>query len=487
MASWELQPPYGKDGADDFAPKFNAKCFCGRVKFQVSSDPVAAKICDCSTCMRLHGAPMQWAALFQKASVRFSPDSTSYLRWYNTSNDTVYTDGAARELPCKLQCRHCGTWVADEGRNMFMAFPTLFEFVKAGDRPQFPPAFLPTCHIFCATRALEFEDGLPSFLDDRKTPVSMTDYMLDIAPCLDGRGHKGQAGRIGVLGGSVDFAGAPYYAGMSALRVGAELLYLCTAEEATGPIKSYSPELMVSSVYRWERMSSSDESIVAAEQDQMVAKMEALLPRFHALVIGPGLGRDDRVLAAVARVIEAARKRSLPLVIDADGLWLIERRPDLVASYDGAVLTPNVAEYRRLAKAVLGDEKAPLAELCKKLSGPIIVQKGRVDLICSPSGEECLECSEEGAPRRPGGLGDFLSGSMAVFLGWAVLARQNKLRACQAACTLVRRACRAAFSANKRAMVAPDVLDYVGAAFEELCPACPLSRNEAGAVQASRF
>ena len=81
--------------------------------------------------------------------------------------------------------------------------------------------------------------------------------LLDIAPPLDGKAHKGQAGRIGVLGGSVDYAGAPYYAGMAALRVGAELLYLLTAAEATVPIKSYSPELMVSAVYNTARIASA--------------------------------------------------------------------------------------------------------------------------------------------------------------------------------------------------------------------------------------
>merc|ERR1712194_145893 len=101
-----------------------------------------------------------------------------------------------------------------------MAFPTLFEFVTGSGKPQFPASFLPTCHIFCATQALDSNDGLAKFLDDRKTPVSVGDYILSIAPRLDGRGYKGQAGRIGVLGGSVDFAGAPFYAGMSALRVG---------------------------------------------------------------------------------------------------------------------------------------------------------------------------------------------------------------------------------------------------------------------------
>ena len=71
-------------------------------------------------------------------------------------------------------------------------------------------------------------------MDDGKTPLTISDYLRDIAPALDGRSYKGQSGRIGVLGGSIDFTGAPYYAAMAALRVGAELLYLCTAEEATG-------------------------------------------------------------------------------------------------------------------------------------------------------------------------------------------------------------------------------------------------------------
>ena len=53
-------------------------------------------------------------------------------------------------------------------------------------------------------------------------------------------------------------------------------------------------------------------------------------------------------------------------------------------------------------------------------------------------------------------------------LGWAAMRGQEPLRACEAACTLVRRACKAAFEKRKRAMVAPDVLEEVGPAFEEL-------------------
>ena len=57
--------------------------------------------------------------------------------------------------------------------------------------------------------------------------------------------------------------------------------------------------------------------------EEMVSLVVSMLPRLHSLVIGPGLGRDDTVLAAVGQIILAARARGLPMVIDADGLFLI--------------------------------------------------------------------------------------------------------------------------------------------------------------------
>ena len=73
-----------------------------------------------------------------------------------------------------------------------------------------------------------------------------------------------------ILGGSIDYTGAPYYAGMSALRVGAEIVTVFTASEASIPIKSYSPEFMVSSVYKHELITSAFKDKQAAEQRRMV-------------------------------------------------------------------------------------------------------------------------------------------------------------------------------------------------------------------------
>jgi ATP-dependent NAD(P)H-hydrate dehydratase len=61
--------------------------------------------------------------------------------------------------------------------------------------------------------------------------------------------HKGSSGRIGVLGGSAQYTGAPFYAAMASLKAGADLAHVFCAQEACLAIKSYSPELMVAPIY----------------------------------------------------------------------------------------------------------------------------------------------------------------------------------------------------------------------------------------------
>lgn len=64
-------------------------------------------------------------------------------------------------------------------------------------------------------------------------------------PKMSSERHKGQYGRIGVVGGSLEYTGAPYFAAISALRVGADLAHVFCQQEAAVVIKSYSPELIV--------------------------------------------------------------------------------------------------------------------------------------------------------------------------------------------------------------------------------------------------
>jgi len=146
-------PEYASLDDLTFIPKYRAACFCGRVRYEVSADPVDAKLCHCRGCQTLHGAPMQWAAIFHKHHVRFTA-GLDQLRFYNSKqgiNDRV--------LPCKVSCKRCGTPIADEGRRMWLAFPALFDFQGS----ETPDAFKPTCHLFYGQRAVDVSDNLPKW------------------------------------------------------------------------------------------------------------------------------------------------------------------------------------------------------------------------------------------------------------------------------------------------------------------------------------
>lgn len=119
-----------------------------------------------------------------------------------------------------------------------------------------------------------------------------------LVPPLLPTAYKGQMGRIGIVGGSPDYTGAPYYAGQSALKFGADLSFIFCAKQACNPIKSYSPELMVTSFYDQDAVEiyeNSDKNNSFTNQNkeiwiEMSEKIIEYLSRIHSLVIGPGLG-----------------------------------------------------------------------------------------------------------------------------------------------------------------------------------------------------
>ena len=145
---------YGLAGDEGFVVKYRARCHCGAVRYEVGADPLDAKLCHCRACQVLHGAPMQWAAIFRKRDVRLV-SAIDGLRFYNSE-----LDRAERLPPCKVSCVRCGTLVADEGRRMWLAFPSLFDF---GTPPRAPEAFHPSCHIFYGARVFDVDDGLPKW------------------------------------------------------------------------------------------------------------------------------------------------------------------------------------------------------------------------------------------------------------------------------------------------------------------------------------
>ncbi|XP_029460561.1 ATP-dependent (S)-NAD(P)H-hydrate dehydratase isoform X2 [Rhinatrema bivittatum] len=286
----------------------------------------------------------------------------------------------------------------------------------------------------------------------------------NVIPPLTAKKHKGQDGRIGVIGGCQEYTGAPYFAAISALKVGADLSHVFCTKDAAAAIKSYSPELIVHPVL---------------DIPNAVNEVEKWLPRLHTVVLGPGLGRDEVILEHAKGIIEKTKAKGIPIVIDADGLWLVAQHPSIIQGYQRAILTPNLMEFSRLYEAVLrdpmdsNDHHGCVLRLSQALGNLTIVQKGERDLISD--GEKVLVCSHEGSNRRCGGQGDLLSGSLGVLAHWAFLAGSEKtngqnpfLVAAFGACSLTRQCNSQAFQKYGRSMTTQDMIAEVGTAFNKL-------------------
>eukprot|EP00514_Thraustochytrium_sp_LLF1b_P001622 CAMPEP_0184514504 /NCGR_PEP_ID=MMETSP0198_2-20121128/4002_1 /TAXON_ID=1112570 /ORGANISM="Thraustochytrium sp., Strain LLF1b" /LENGTH=318 /DNA_ID=CAMNT_0026904705 /DNA_START=924 /DNA_END=1880 /DNA_ORIENTATION=- len=287
--------------------------------------------------------------------------------------------------------------------------------------------------------------------------------------------HKGQAGRIAVVGGSFEYTGAPYYASMSTLKAGGDLAFVICTEHAAVPIKAYSPELIVlPGLSEANRQSAID-----------------LLPKAHALVVGPGLGRDPSVFAHAKELIERAKEQDIPIVLDGDALFMVSQDFSFIAGYSKAVLTPNVMELSRLYKAAFEEDppavdfdkigkqvKHPAeyisledaktaSDLAAELGHVTILQKGKIDIITN--GKKAIAVTATGSPRRCGGQGDILAGTSGLFAHWAVAAGDegSLLLAATGSSVLTRTAAKIAFKRLKRAMNTPDAIEDLGEAMEE--------------------
>ncbi|GLB41671.1 putative catalyzes the dehydration of the S-form of NAD(P)HX at the expense of ATP, which is converted to ADP [Lyophyllum shimeji] len=191
---------------------------------------------------------------------------------------------------------------------------------------------------------------------------------------MNGSLHKGQSGRVGVLGGATDYTGAPFFAAMSALRFGADMSHVICAPIAAGVIKSYSPDLIVHPILRQE-----------STPEQVKPELESLLNRLHVLIIGPGLGREPFMETFAKLAISLARAQGMFLVLDADALWVAGKDLSIIKGYRRAIITPNVVEFKRLSEQAGIDPNTPAGLraglVSRALGGVTVLQKGPKDII----------------------------------------------------------------------------------------------------------
>jgi NAD(P)H-hydrate epimerase len=221
--------------------------------------------------------------------------------------------------------------------------------------------------------------------------------------------HKGTFGRVLVIAGSIEFAGAALLTGLGSARAGAGLVCLATPESVGLRLLGLVPELT--------------SLLLPEEAVGLVApagwrQLSAAAGQYDAIVVGPGLGRHAATLRRTARLLEELRR---PVVVDADGLTALAGRDRWWRTLTApAVLSPHPGEFARLLKgdAPPGDDDAAreaAAVQAARLWEHVVVLKGANTVVAAPDGT-MLRSAVATPALATAGSGDVLAGAIGAML-----------------------------------------------------------------------
>jgi NAD(P)H-hydrate epimerase len=287
----------------------------------------------------------------------------------------------------------------------------------------------------------------PAFLKTIKPVYRLIDQGLatSILKKRNRFAHKGHFGHAALVAGSKGMMGAAVLAARSCLRSG------------VGKLNCHLPQcgyiIMQTSV---------PEAIVVSEPGEEFIEKVSALDRYDAIAIGPGWGMRPSNTGLIAEIL-ATKK---PIVIDADALNSIAQEKDSLNRLPAnSILSPHPKEFERLFGAVPNDFYR--LELLKQKANAlqaVIVLKGHHTAVATPGGI-CYFNMSGNVGLAKGGSGDVLTGMLLALLAQGYPAEQ-------AACLGVYLHGLAADLAAKciayESMLASDVVDYLGAAFQAL-------------------
>lgn len=222
----------------------------------------------------------------------------------------------------------------------------------------------------------------------RMTAADLSQWIKPRRPCS----HKGDQGKLLVVGGEIGTGGAIRMAGEAALRTGSGLVRVLTRIEHIAPILAARPELMVKPLNQESLASGIDWADVIA--------------------IGPGLGQSEWAQQALQQVMQSDK----PMLWDADALNLLAISPD---KRQNRIITPHSGEAARLLQCdiqqIESDRLHSVQQLAQRYGG-VVVLKGAGTIIAAE--DRRMAIADVGnAGMASGGMGDVLSGIIASLAG----------------------------------------------------------------------
>ena len=238
-----------------------------------------------------------------------------------------------------------------------------------------------------------------------------SDTARTLLPERSAQGHKGTFGHLLVLAGSPGKTGAAALSGNAAVRSGCGLVTLGVPEAVHDIVEVKLTEAMSCP------LPDQQGCLALAAQ----ADIAELLGERQALALGPGLGQSDELLELLGRILAAA---AVPVVIDADGLNLLARRPELLKASrpQPLVLTPHPGEMARLSGlsvAAIQAERFRVARDFAAEHGVVLLLKGAGTVIAAPDGRVLINSTGNDG-LASGGSGDVLTGLLGGLLAQGI-------------------------------------------------------------------
>ena len=208
--------------------------------------------------------------------------------------------------------------------------------------------------------------------------------------------HKGDFGKIAIVGGSLGMTGSSYLSSNAALKSGAGLVYNLVPREI------------------FDIMSIKFIEPIAKSFDDL-DEMEKFLGGMDAIAMGPGMGLGDYGRSVFGKIINTEKN----LLIDADGLNILSQNLNLLEERKSftTILTPHEGEFARLTglslEEIKNNRKRLAVEFAKKYK-LILVLKGHNTIVTD--GERVYINKTGNSGMATGGSGDVLTGIISAFM-----------------------------------------------------------------------
>lgn len=278
-----------------------------------------------------------------------------------------------------------------------------------------------------------------------------------VLPVRKDDAHKGDQGRVLVVAGSRGMSGAACLAATAALRGGAGLVTAAIPEGIQNIVAGFEPSYLTIGLPEDEQGRTKPTSL---------KRLAEVLAVQDAVAIGPGLGQSAGLQELVQELYDSV---PVPMVVDADALNLLARRPYLVKRVSDAaprVLTPHPGEFARLTGlatvAIQQDREQHAVEFARQ-NNVVVVLKGYGTIVTD--GQRLWVNDTGNSGLATGGTGDVLTGIVAALLAQHLPpfeAAQLAVHVHGVAGDL------AAEELSKPGMIASDLLSRVGRAWCEL-------------------